>query len=242
MIAAACWAVAFAGWLQAVAPGGGPDGGVPPAPAVAPAPTEAPRAPGQPGMGGQMPLMVENLHVVISRQGDRVEVSEMWRLVGGSAADSRALRFALPPGALAPLPAGPKGAPPLIERDGDGFRLTRGIPRSGLEVGLRFELPISNGVAVIRQQLPARVAATEIVSRWTAGDATLLVEGVGPGERAQLTNGLLALVVQAERLDGQLVIKLAGLEDLDSPLLPRATLIVCVLMLLGGLGLWIRRR
>ena len=187
------------------------------------------------------PLSVEHLHVVIGREGDRIEVSEMWRLAGGSEPEAARLRFELPAGALAPLVSGERGGPPAIALDGPQFRLTRPLPARGLDVAYRFELPINNGVAVIRHPLPAPVASAEVVSRWTAGNATLTVEGGGLGKPGQLNNGLVALVAQVEGLSGQLVIRLGGLGELGSSLLPRATLIICVLLLLGGLGMWLRR-
>jgi hypothetical protein len=187
-------------------------------------------------------LGAEHLHLVIERRGDRVSVDQMWRLVGGDDSDARALRLPLPAGAMAPQPSGPKGAPPTVVLEGSTFRLTRPIPPDGLDVALRFELPIEEGHAALRQRLPVPVARAEIVSTWTASGATLAVEGVGPGRPSKLANGMIALVVQGQGLAGQLVVRLTGLEHPEQSALPRATLVACVLLLLVGFGIWLKRR
>jgi len=201
---------------------------------VVPEPTESPAG-----------LSIDALHVVLERRGGRVRVTSAVtvRAAPGTAYRGAPIRLPLPAGAVAPEAPAREEREPAAAVEGDGFLVAAPIPASGLELELRFELPIEQGRAGFEQRFGLPVDRLRVVSTWTAGDAELQVAGIEPAVISELGSGVAGLVAMGSGpRDGRLAVSLAGLTD--GPEVPwrRGTLLSSLALLLLGAGWRLRRR
>jgi hypothetical protein len=184
-------------------------------------------------------LSVGMAHVVLERKGDRVEVTEALTLQSapGTSYNGAPLRFPLPEGAFAPAVPARDGEPPAAAVDGESFVIRGPIPAEGLDVELRFEVPVRDARMAFEHRLGLPVRTTRVVSTWTAGPAELRVGGLQPAETAQLASGLAALVAMGPGPEsGRLELTLSGLAPGQDRPWKLGALIVSIALLLLGAG------
>ncbi|HUT77234.1 MAG TPA: hypothetical protein VM285_06085, partial [Polyangia bacterium] len=189
-------------------------------------------------------LSIGMLHVVLERQGGRVEVTEVISLQSAPGTSYRGapLRFPLPDRATAPLVTAREGAIPAGAVDGAGFVVHGPIPAEGLDLELRFELPVDGERIGFEQRLGLPVRTARVVSTLTAGAAALRVGGIQPAEIAELSSGLAALVTMGPGPeDGRLTVTLSGLRTGPEGALRLGALIASILLVLLG-AFWRLRR
>jgi len=191
-------------------------------------------------------VTLEHLHVVLEREGSRIRVTETLSLATAGGAI-----FANRSGIAVPRPRGGVGlrfadaeeAASQAVIDDEGVLVTAPIPPSGLEVSVVFDIPIESGSTAFEQEIPLPTTAAQVLSTWTEDGARLTVDGFSPAERAELMNGLTALVTAADGLeDGRLKVRLEGIADGPAAVRRAVALVASAIALALGLALWIRRR
>ncbi len=190
-------------------------------------------------------LSIGMLHVVLERKGGRVEVTEVISLQSapGTSYGGAPIHFPLPEGAAAPLVPTREGDPPAAAVEDGAFVVRGPIPAEGLDVELRFELPIDDARIAWEQRLGLPVRTLRVVSTWTADGAALQVSGLQPADVVQLASGLAALVAMGPGPeDGRLEVSLDGLRTGPAAAWRVAALVFCLLLLALGAGSRLRRR
>lgn len=187
-------------------------------------------------------VKIRHLHIVLSRKGDHVLVSEVLTL-----ACSSGKKFWTPFGYFIPFPdravapgiTGEQHERPDTKIETDGFRVHTPIPPGGLDVALRFELPIVRESVVLEQRLSSLLESGQIISTWTVNNARLEAKGFGKAALTELANGLTALVAMGRKVERKnLSVTLTGLNDDPGSIRRAITFALCVAFLLAGLVLW----
>jgi hypothetical protein len=190
-------------------------------------------------------LSIDMLHVVLEREGGRIEVSEVLSLrsAPGTSYRGAPLRFPLPDGAVAPMvPTRDEEAPAATLED-DAFVVRGPIPAGGLDVELRFELPIDDGRIAFSQRFGLPIRTVRAVCTWTADGAALRASGLRPAETTELMSGLAALVAMGPGPgDGRLELRVTGLRDGPAAVLRVVALAACLALVALGAILRLRRR
>jgi len=187
-------------------------------------------------------VKIRHLHIVLSRKGDRVLVSEVLTL-----ASDNGKKFRTPSGYFIPFPdnavapgiAGEQHERPDIKIEADGFRVHTPIFPGGLDVALKFELLIVGESVVLEQDLSSPVESGRIISTWTVNNARLEAKGFGKAALTDLAGGLAALVAMGRQIERKnLSVTLTGLKDDPGSARRALTFVLCVALLLAGLVLW----
>ena len=191
-------------------------------------------------------VRISHLHIVLSRKGDRVMVSEILTLAGGNGKKFQAPSgyfIPFPDNAVAPRITGERHERPDVTIDADGFRVLTPIFPGGLDVALRFELPIVRESVVMEQGLSSLVESGQIISTWTINDARLEAKGFGKAALTDLSNGLVALVAMGRQIERKTIyVTLTGLKDDPGSVRRTITFALCAVFLLAGIVFWFLRR
>ncbi len=245
MIAAAFQVAFLALWCAMGIPdAGSPDGDTGKTSVHGPSKAKADSPPVKPLQTTDDPahVKISHLHIVLSRKGDRVMVSEILTLASGAGKRFHAQSgyfIPFPDNAVAPGITGEKHERPDITIEADGFRVHTPIFPGGLDVALRFELPIVRESVVMEQGLSSQVESGRIISTWTINNATLEAKGFGVASLTDLASGLSALVAMGRQVERKKIsVTLTGLKDDPGSVRRTITLALCVVFLLGGVVFW----
>ncbi|MFO8072766.1 MAG: hypothetical protein R6V85_12915 [Polyangia bacterium] len=159
-------------------------------------------------------IVVGDLHVVLERSGDLIEVTEVLSLRSpqGVAVEGE-IRLPLPAGGVHPRVSKREGSSSTARVAGEGFVIDGPFSAAGRDATLVFEVPIDEGACRIEQDFGRPVQAVRVISAWTASGADLVVDGLDPAKRTEVGGGLLALVSMGREIrDGAIEIQLSGLE------------------------------
>ncbi len=187
-------------------------------------------------------VKISHLHIVLSRKGDRVMVSEILTLASGDGKKfwtSSGYFIPFPRNAVAPAITGEKHERPDIKIEADGFRVHTPIFPGGLDVALKFELPIVGESVVLEQALSSPVESGRIISTWTINNARLEAKGFGKASLTDLPSGLAALVAMGRGVERKKIsVTLTGLKDDPGSVRRTNTFALCVMFLLAGIVFW----
>ncbi len=186
-------------------------------------------------------VVVGDLHVVLERLGDRIEVTEVLSLRSprGVAVEGEIL-LPLPAGAVHPRVSKREGSSSAARVAEEGFVIDGPFSAAGRDATLVFEVPVEQGACRIEQDFGRPVEAARVISAWTAGGADLVADGLDPARRTEVGGGLEALVSTGRQIrDGVVDIRLSGLELDPIGKWRSATLVLALLLLaLGVLLRW----
>ncbi|MBW2277098.1 MAG: hypothetical protein JRF63_06370 [Deltaproteobacteria bacterium] len=196
--------------------------------------------------GDRSSVSLEQLHVVLEREGQQLRVTETLGLAAAAGAifsDEKGLALPLPSGASGFRFADAEKTAKMARLDGDEVVITAPISPGGIELTIVFDVPIDGGRAELDQEIPLPVGAVQVISTWTQGDAKLTVAGFSEAEPAELRSGLTALVAATKSLPGgRLKLTLAGIADGPDAVRRTLTLVASIVVLGFGLVLWILGR
>ncbi len=191
-------------------------------------------------------VKISHLHIVLSRKGDRVLVSEVLTLASGNGKKfwtPSGYFIPFPDNAMAPGITGEKNERPDTKIEADGFRVHTPILPGGMDVALKFELRIVGESVVLEQRLSSPVESGQIISTWTVNNARLVAKGFGKAALTDLASGLAALVAMGRQMEQKnLSVTLTGLKDDPGRVRRAITFALCVVFLLAGLVLWLLGR